>query len=190
MVRKKCYRDRESSILFFVFQPSKLFSLIGLGTIFLLKIGPLRTTLKSDFNFQGKSTPYEFDIKIPFYVRGPDIRRRTNRDRQKPNPIVLNIDIAPTLLGFAGITPPAHMDGLNMAGVLRGFFTETRDTFLIEKKPRPVADKSLKDENQQRASELIDKECQQNPRKYKARRSRGSNKTNPECSNDQVLLII
>ena len=137
-------------------------------------------------NFQGKSTPYEFDIKIPFYVRGPDIRRRTNRDRQKPNPIVLNIDIAPTLLGFAGITPPAHMDGLNMAGVLRGFFTETRDTFLIEKKPRPVADKSLKDENQQRASELIDKECQQNPRKYKARRSRGSNKTNPECSNDQV----
>ena len=151
---------------------------------------PKNSTFKSDINFQGKSTPYEFDIKIPFYVRGPDIRRRTNRDRQKPNPIVLNIDIAPTLLGFAGITPPAHMDGLNMAGVLRGFFTETRDTFLIEKKPRPVADKSLKDENQQRASELIDKECQQNPRKYKARRSRGSNKTNPECSNDQVLLII
>ena len=26
------------------------------------------------------------------------------------------------------------MDGINLAGVLRGFYTETRDTFLIEKR--------------------------------------------------------
>ena len=68
--------------------------------------------------FKGKSTPYEFDVRVPFYIRGPDIDPARYPDH-KSKDIILNIDIAPTLLGFAGLTPKSHMDGVNMAGVLR-----------------------------------------------------------------------
>ena len=72
------------------------------------------------FIIKGKSTPYEFDTKIPFYVRGPGVKPPSKENANSPTPprkeITLNIDIAPTLLGFAGLSPPKSMDGLNMAG--------------------------------------------------------------------------
>ena len=74
---------------------------------------------------QGKSTPYEFDTKIPFYVRGPGVKPPPKEKANSPTPprkeITLNIDIAPTMLGFAGLSPPKSMDGLNMAGESRVF---------------------------------------------------------------------
>ena len=70
---------------------------------------------------QGKSTPYEFDTKVPFYVRGPKIPAGQSRSE-----IALNIDIAPTILGLAGIKAPADMDGINLAGIWRGYHNETR----------------------------------------------------------------
>ena len=46
--------------------------------------------------------------------------------------MVLNIDLAPTLLGFAGIEAPASMQGRDLAPLLDGSAAEVRSEFLYE----------------------------------------------------------
>ncbi|ETO26898.1 hypothetical protein RFI_10238 [Reticulomyxa filosa] len=60
-----------------------------------------------------KRMPYETDIRVPFYIKGPGIRPNSFYDG-----IVLNIDIAPTLVDLAkGFVPP-HVDGRSLLPVL------------------------------------------------------------------------
>ncbi|XP_008193092.1 extracellular sulfatase SULF-1 homolog isoform X2 [Tribolium castaneum] len=94
---------------------------------------------------KGKSFPFEFDVRIPFLVRGPGVEPGTVVDD-----IVLNIDLAPTFLDIAGVEAPPHMDGRS---VLPLFLNSKRkrmrwpDTFLIESSGRretPYLDARIK----------------------------------------------
>ena len=135
---------------------------------------------------QGKSTPYEFDTKIPFYVRGPGIKAPPKEKANSPTPprkeITLNIDIAPTLLGLAGLSPPKSMDGLNMAGVIRGYARETRDSFIIEKKGNIGLSQSEK------IKIRVHDECTRNPIKYAKADANGEGKAK-KCKKTQVPFL-
>lgn len=55
--------------------------------------------------------PYEESIRVPLIVRDPRLKRRAvPRDE-----MVLNVDLAPTILAYAGIAPPARMQGRDIA---------------------------------------------------------------------------
>ncbi len=62
---------------------------------------------------KGKSFPFETDIKVPFFVRGPGFEGGSVRSEP-----VLNIDLAPTMLDVGGVERPAHMDGRSILDIL------------------------------------------------------------------------
>ncbi|MDB6069779.1 MAG: arylsulfatase family protein [Verrucomicrobiales bacterium] len=56
--------------------------------------------------------PYEESIRVPLIIRDPRAEPEAGSSRPE---MVLNVDLAPTLLGAANITPPATMQGRDLA---------------------------------------------------------------------------
>jgi N-acetylglucosamine-6-sulfatase len=76
-----------------------------------------------------KHWPYEESIRIPYLVRYgrfiPEPGRRADQ-------MVLNIDLAPTLMELAGIRPAASMQGDSFAPILRSADAAGREAFIYE----------------------------------------------------------
>ena len=71
---------------------------------------------------------YEETIRIPMLVRFPS---RVKAGTIAPE-MVLTIDLAPTLLEFAGLTPAAAMEGRSLSPIFAGAAGAWRDSFLVE----------------------------------------------------------
>ncbi len=78
----------------------------------------------------GKWTPYEQSLRIPFIIYDP---RPNSLKGVVRNEMVLNIDIAPTLLSMAGVDIPLVMDGMNMFPLINtDEHVRWRDLFYFE----------------------------------------------------------
>ncbi|XP_065909791.1 N-acetylglucosamine-6-sulfatase-like isoform X1 [Dysidea avara] len=62
-----------------------------------------------------KHQPYENDIRVPFFIKGPDIHKHKSLSE-----VVSMIDVAPTLLELAGIEVHPEMEGESFASLLTG----------------------------------------------------------------------
>ena len=71
----------------------------------------------------GKHNVYDHSTRIPFVIRGPGIRAGTLFEKPASN-----VDVAPTLLGLAGVDALAkYMDGSSVAGMLIAEGSENRE---------------------------------------------------------------
>ncbi|XP_049948893.1 N-acetylglucosamine-6-sulfatase-like isoform X1 [Schistocerca serialis cubense] len=74
-----------------------------------------------------KRQPYEFDISVPMLVRGPGIpKKKVIYD------IVLNIDLAPTIIDIANASPLINMDGKSFKQLLISVNKTNKRGFLVE----------------------------------------------------------
>uniref|UniRef100_A0A182PCU3 Extracellular sulfatase SULF-1 homolog n=1 Tax=Anopheles epiroticus TaxID=199890 RepID=A0A182PCU3_9DIPT len=100
---------------------------------------------------KGKSFPFEFDVRVPFLMRGPGIEPATVVDE-----IVLNVDLAPTFLDIGGVAPPPHMDGRSILPLVlnrhRAALDKWPDTFLIESSGRRETPEQIQEQKQRAAA--------------------------------------
>ena len=75
----------------------------------------------------GKWFGHEESIRVPLFIYDP----RKSAKSGKIEKIGLNIDIAPTILGYAGINPPSEMQGIDLVKLVKGEIAD-RGQFFYE----------------------------------------------------------
>lgn len=71
---------------------------------------------------------YEESVKVPFLFRCPEL----TAGGRVMEPMIQNIDVAPTVLALAGIAKPDEMQGNSILGLLNGTETKWRDKIFYE----------------------------------------------------------
>ena len=74
-----------------------------------------------------KRTAYEESIRVPMLMSGPGVEQGEVVDD-----VVANVDIAPTLLDYAGVKTPAHYDGASFKPMAEGKEIDWRDSLVYE----------------------------------------------------------
>lgn len=77
-----------------------------------------------------KHYPYEESIRIPYFIRAP--RRYLSGAGRRAAQMVLNIDLAPTLIDIAGIPVPTEMQGESFLPILQSANHPGRDAWVYE----------------------------------------------------------
>ncbi len=77
----------------------------------------------------GIRRPYEESIRTPFIVRCPWLADDADGRREQ---MILNIDIAPTILDLAGVPAPPAMDGESFVPILKDKDAAGREAWLLE----------------------------------------------------------
>jgi arylsulfatase A-like enzyme len=83
--------------------------------------------LMGEHGLEGKWYGYEESIRVPLFIYDPRLPDRIKNIRARQ--IALNIDIAPTILGMAGIAVPAKMQGKDLIGILENKLPARKDFF-------------------------------------------------------------
>jgi hypothetical protein len=83
----------------------------------------------AEHNLGDKRAAYEESIRVPFLVRYPPL----GRTNVIVDELALNVDLAPTILDFAGVPAPAGMQGRSLRPLLEGApAPDWRTSFLYE----------------------------------------------------------
>ena len=90
---------------------------------------------------QGKNTPYEMDIRVPFVVRGPGVPAGRHETA-----MVLNNDLGPTFAEMAGTRAPSFVDGRSFLSLFTGKGPAWgRSAFMVERRGGADAQEELGD---------------------------------------------
>ena len=84
-----------------------------------------------DRGFAGKWSHYEQSLRVPLIVYDP--RASKKRRGKVRSEMALNVDLAATMLDYAGIKTPKHYQGMSIAPLVRGKKVRSwRDDFFCE----------------------------------------------------------
>jgi len=86
--------------------------------------------MEGEWGLGGKALNYEACLKVPFIVFDPSLPKELQNKREKR--LVQTLDIAPSMLGWAGIEIPAGMQGQDLQPLLRGDTTHWRSAIFGE----------------------------------------------------------
>jgi arylsulfatase A-like enzyme len=103
---------------------------LGLGDDTVILYTSDNGLLLGEHGLVGKWVMYEESIRVPLVIRDPRLPASLRGSRV--GAMALNIDVAPTLLELAGLSPSPRMQGRSLAPLLRGEPVAWRDDWFYE----------------------------------------------------------